>query len=85
MSDNNKENQIDKDVAVILLLADNKSFKTEDKSYDLKVFGKSMKSWVKMAVGDCKVTEVKASMSDGVVTLVKPHLSNKKYIDKMKM
>jgi bifunctional N-acetylglucosamine-1-phosphate-uridyltransferase/glucosamine-1-phosphate-acetyltransferase GlmU-like protein len=67
------------DVDIIILLNDNKSFKTSKKSYKLKIFGKSMIDYVRMAVEGADVIEVEASRDDDVLSLVKPHLTDKKY------
>lgn len=74
-----KDILIDNDTAVIMLLTNNKAFKTTKKSYQLNLWGKTMCEWVKLAVGECPIKEVKAEITDDVVTLIKPHITQKKY------
>ncbi|MGD9901077.1 MAG: hypothetical protein AB7S44_00890 [Spirochaetales bacterium] len=70
---------INKDTDVIILLVDNKTFHTRENSYDIKLFGNSMLGWIKFAVEGSKVKEVKANLTDDVVSVIKPHLGDKKY------
>ena len=77
--ENNIENRVKEEVAVILLLVNNEAFKTKQKSYDLELSGKTMREWIKFALGDAEIKEVEATKNDDVITLVKQHLPNKKY------
>lgn len=74
-----KNENINSDTAVIILLIDNPAFKTKKPSYKQKLFGKSMVDWIEFAVGDLSIKHVKASLTDDIVNLVKPHLTDKKY------
>ena len=76
---NDTLNLIKEEVAVILLLVNNEAYKTTKKSYDLELFGKTMREWVKFGINGAETMEIEATKSDDIVTLIKPHLTNKKY------
>jgi|GEM_PF-1279605 bifunctional N-acetylglucosamine-1-phosphate-uridyltransferase/glucosamine-1-phosphate-acetyltransferase GlmU-like protein len=67
------------DVSVILLLVNNPSFKTSEKTYNLKLFGKSMKEWVALAVKEAEIKEVETKNSQDIISTITPHLTDKKY------
>lgn len=79
MSEQNNINALDEQVQVLLLLIDNKAFHSSEPSFDINLYGKSMRDWVKLALGDAQVKEVNATKTDDILGLIKPHLNNKKY------
>lgn len=70
---------VDKDVAVIILKIHNPSFQTTEKSFNLKVMGKSMLDWIKLAFDTCPLKEIETDMKSDILSTIKPHLTNKKY------
>jgi len=66
-------------VAVIILLCNNPAFKIAEKPYNLKICGKKMYEWVALAVGQAKTTLLPCEITDDIISLVKPHLTNYKY------
>ena len=71
--------QVDDDVAVIILKINNPALLTECKSYDVSVFGKTLAQWTALAFNECPITEVVCSMSDDIISVIRPHLSDKKW------
>ncbi|MCK9574460.1 MAG: hypothetical protein WCX32_02555 [Clostridia bacterium] len=66
-------------VAVIILLCNNPAFKISGKPYNLELCGKKMYEWVVLAVGQAKTTIVPCEITDDLISLVKPYLTNCKY------
>ena len=70
---------VDSDVHVIVLKTDNKTMQTTEKSYNLKIWGKSILQWTTSAFGSCPITFVDADLNSSIQSLVLPHLSGKKW------
>lgn len=70
---------VDSDVQVFILKINNKTMQTSEKSYDLKIWGKSILEWTKSAFGSCPITEIEADINSNIQSLVVPHLLNKKW------
>lgn len=74
-----KREPVDSDVDVIVLKINNPALQTTKNTYDLKILGKSLLEWVKLAFNECPVSEVVCDMKSDILSVVKPHLKNKKY------
>lgn len=70
---------VDSDVLVVVLKTDNKTLGVSQKSYDTKIWGKSILEWTKLAFGNCPVVEIEADLNSTIQSLVLPHLSDKKW------
>ncbi len=70
---------VDSDVLVVVLKTDNKTMGLKQKSYDTKIWGKSILEWTKSAFGDCPIVEIDADRNSTIQSLVVPHLQNKKW------
>lgn len=69
---------IDNDVGVIILKPQNDNIGKE-KSYNIKIWGKSVIEWVKLAFDTCPIMELDYIEGADVLNIIKPYLSDKKY------
>lgn len=70
---------IDNDVGVIILKQHHPECGCRDKSYDIKIWGKTIKDWVELAFDTCPIMELDYREGVDVLNIVKPYLSDKKY------
>jgi len=71
--------KLDSDVAVIILKVHNPAFLTTAKSYDIKIWGRTSAEWLSLAFDACPITYVECGMESDILSVIKPHLSDKKY------
>ena len=71
--------KLDSDVAIIILKVHNPAFLTTAKSYDIKIWGRTCPEWLSLAFDACPIEYVECGMESDVLTVVKPHLTEKKY------
>ncbi len=76
---NHAREPLDSDVGVILLKQHYDTFGNETRSYDYKVWGKSIKEWVALAFDACPILELEFSEDDDLLQTIQPYLSDKKY------
>lgn len=69
----------DDDVAVILLKPHNPALLKNEKSFEIKIWGKPMFSWCMDAFKKFPVTEVECELNSDIMSTIKPHLKNQKY------
>jgi len=74
-----KRETLDSDVAVIILKIHEPSFGTKGRSFDYKIFGKSMTEWVCLACAECPIFEIETTEERDLIDTIRPHLSDKKY------
>lgn len=70
---------VDSDTSVIILKIHNPAFQTIEKSYNLKLLGKTMVEWLTKSFGSCPIKELETDMKADILSTIKPHLSNKKW------
>ena len=70
---------IDSDVGVIILKQHYNTCGGKEKSYDIKIWGKSILEWVKLAFDTCPIMEIDYREGVDVLNIIKPYLSDKKY------
>ncbi len=70
---------VDGDAAVIILKIHNPAFQTDEKSYNIKILGKTMVEHLKNAFPSCPITEVETDMKSDILSTITPHLTNKKW------
>lgn len=71
--------QIDNDVAVIILKIHHPAFTGNLRSYEMSVCGKTMTEWVSLAFDKCPILEIETTVQDDILQTIKPYLSDKKY------
>ena len=70
---------IDSDVGVIILKQQYIGCGGKEKSYDIKIWGKTVLEWVKLAFDTCPIMELDYREGVDVLNVIKPYLSDKKY------
>ena len=70
---------VDSDTSVIILKIHNPAFQTDEKSYNLKLLGKTMVEWLKQIFGSCPIKEIETDQKADILSTIKPHLTNKKW------
>jgi len=70
---------IDSDVGVIILRQHHSAFNTTCRSFNLKVWGKSLIQWVSLAFDKCPILELDYQEGEDILTTIRPHISDKKY------
>ena len=70
---------IDNDVGVIILKQHHLGFNTTTPSFDLKLWGKSVKQWVCLAFDKCPIMEINYNEGADILQTIRPYLSDKKY------
>ena len=70
---------LDNDVAVIILKVHNPAFATTARSYDIKIWGRTAPEWLSLAFDTCPITQVECGMEADILSVVKPHLTDKAY------
>ncbi len=74
-----QKESIDGDVAVIVLKVHNPNFCENKKSFDYRICGKTLSEWVCLAFADCPLLEIEVEEDDDLLSVIKPHISDKKY------
>ncbi len=69
----------DNDVDVLILKTNNPALLSEQKSYEIKVWGKSILNWCLSAFENFDVTEIECNTTNDILSTIKPYLKNKKY------
>ena len=70
---------VDGDTAVIILKIHNPAFQTDEKSFNLKILGKTMVQHLKSAFPNCPVKEIETDMKSDILSTITPHLTDKKW------
>ena len=70
---------VDNDVAVIVLKVAYSTFSNNKKSYEYKIWGKSLVEWVNLAFDKCPILEIEIRDGVDILNVIKPYLSDKKY------
>ena len=70
---------LDEDVLVCLLKIHNPALLTKEKSFDLKIWGKTLTDWTKLAFKNAEIIEIETDMSFDILSLIKPHLKKQKW------
>ena len=74
-----QKEQIDDDVAVIVLKIHHPAFSGSTRSYDMSICGKTMTEWVELAFDKCPVLEIETTQQADILETIRPYLSDKKY------
>ena len=70
---------IDSDVAVIILKIHHPAFTGTTKSFDTKIFGKTMTEWVSLAFDKCPILEIETTSQADVLETIRPYLTEHTY------
>ncbi len=74
-----RRESIDSDVAVIILKIHEAAFGSDKRSFDYRICGKTLTEWVSLACADCPILEIETSEERDLLSIIRPHLSDKKY------
>ena len=70
---------IDNDCAVIILKIHHPAFTGNTRSFDTRIWGKSMTEWVTLAFDKCPVLEIETTANADILATIRPHLTDNKY------
>ncbi len=70
---------LDSDVAVIILKIHHPAFTGSTKSFDTKIWGKTMTEWVSLAFDKCPILEIETTPQADVLETIRPYLTEHSY------
>lgn len=70
---------IDSDCAVIILKIHHNAFTGNKRSFDTKIWGKTMTEWVSLAFDKCPIFEIETTENADLLDTIRPHLTEHKY------
>ena len=70
---------IDSDVAVIILKIHHPAFTGKTRSFDTKIWGKTMTEWVTLAFDKCPILEIETTSQADILSTIRPYLTDSKY------
>ena len=70
---------LDNDVAVIILKIHHPAFTGKTRSFDTKIWGKTMTEWVTLAFDKCPVLEIETTPDADILATIRPYLTDSKY------
>lgn len=70
---------LDSDCAVIILKIHHSAFTGGKRSFDTKIWGKTMTEWVALAFDKCPIFEIETTEEADILDTIRPHLTNHKY------